>query len=177
MSNKSIKWKVFRKKWKVFDLSHLNPFSLKVPVNKKWINKELKVFISFSSHCFTAKYDSEKHDFSDKYYQCPDWRYFCLERYELSKKLLNHIIHELKDNKVFFSKHYDFFKTKINNDDKYFVFFKVYKDKKWWEYDILLHITSAHIRFDDLDFKSEKISFDLLLLSTFLNKNPKRPIK
>jgi len=86
------------------------------------------------------------------------------------------MIKELKNNKVFFSRHYDFFKTKIDNDNKYFVFFKVYKDKKDWEFDILLHITSSHIRWDNLDYKSEKINFDLLLSSIFLNQTPKRPI-
>ena len=37
MNNKSIKWKAFKKKWKVYDLKHLNPFSLDIPVNKKWL--------------------------------------------------------------------------------------------------------------------------------------------
>jgi len=175
MNNKSIKRKAFKKKWKVYDLTHLHPFNFILPVDQKWIKKSLKIHTYFSSHCFTSLFNKEKHDISDKYHQCPDWRYFCLERYELSKKLLKWIISELNNNKVFFSKQSDFFKVKLENNQKYFVFFRMYKSKNK-DHDLILSITSAHLREDNIDFISQKIDFSILLKKIFLNKSPKKPI-
>lgn len=172
--------KAFKKKWITYDLSHLHPFSLPIKINHKWLlRKKIMIQVVFSSHCFTSKFDSKKHSIDDKYNQCNEWRYFCLERYDLSKKYLKDIIRSFSDlcikNKVFFSNNADFFKLNLLELWDYYVFFTL-KKSKINNNDLLMIITSAHLRDDNLYHKQPDINLKALLIWVFTNKKIKKAL-
>jgi hypothetical protein len=74
---------------KTYDLAHLNPFFIEVPSLLVKDKAALKVFIRFSNHCFTDKYNEGTHPsgFPVMHDHNGRARSFCFERYDLSLKL------------------------------------------------------------------------------------------
>lgn len=71
----------------VFDLGHLEPFSLEI--DSKLAKKLLRVHVTFTNHCFTKGYAPETHPAGEPIIDQdkPRPRTFCPIRYRLSHKL------------------------------------------------------------------------------------------
>jgi len=90
-------WENFIKDEKEYDLSHL---ANKFFVFSREDGKKIKVYFSFSHHCFTAEHLAEGGD-EWAYPHASDERYFCETRYNLSKSLPDHMVNLLTSNPYF----------------------------------------------------------------------------
>jgi len=177
---KNISWRPFKKDWITYDLSHLHPNIFSVNVEWEKLNrKEIRVHISFSSHVFTSKFRPEKHEKTDRYFQCLEWRFFCFERYFLSKIELMNVINDFVENplnnRIYKWSLSDYLKIKLVSWEEYLVYFRLEKNKlktKSNKNDLVMIITSAHINeFDKkLNRKKDRNSKKLktILIQKFL---------
>ncbi|EGT3580017.1 hypothetical protein GF718_21260 [Citrobacter braakii] len=79
-----IKWPKFSIAGNNYCLSHLDAKVVTVhrPATENYPARSLRVFISYSNHCFTNHYPDEGTDDLYIYPHCDDGRYFCMDRYE-----------------------------------------------------------------------------------------------
>lgn len=90
-------WPEFTLGEKSYDLTHLNGIVITVPrpSTDNHNAKEIGIYISYGDHCFTDHHGKEDSLYPAKGYKD---RYFCHERYTLSKTLPEYIPDLLKNN-------------------------------------------------------------------------------
>jgi len=123
---------------------HLNPLKLNLELEENLINLN----ITFSCHCFTEKFDSEKHKEHHKYTYKKEIRAFGKIRYECSLQLPN-IIQKMLTGKIYQTHESYTYVTEIlldtNLEKKYSIFFSLEKDKKV-EKGLKVFIKSAYLK-------------------------------
>lgn len=77
-------WPGFSAPPAVYDLSHLNAqvITVKRAASGPYPERSLRIFVSYSNHCFTNHFADEGTDDSWIYPHTNDGRYFCRDRYE-----------------------------------------------------------------------------------------------
>lgn len=109
---------------KDIDLTHLHEFSFTFDTAKR---TGVQCFVTFSTHCFSDKYDSGRHPthvpvFDDRGVE----RCFDEERYELSKGLRS-LLSSLPSSKVYQTRESNFAIITISSGREYRVFFNIRK--------------------------------------------------
>lgn len=172
-----------------YSLSHLNMFYTEFiqPKTATKAEKRYRCLIEFSSHCFTKSPNVHKgeslNDYptSQHYITNKEIRLFCLERYELSKKLPD-ILASLDKQKCFFTSADDKFltisiQTQSGETKDYEIYFSLKKAKQC---DVHIFINSAYLRSQDYQtstpIRRKPISLFVLLHNTLTNKRIKRPL-
>ena len=144
-----MKWKPHEVEGKVYDLSHLHPFSftLVVPGKKNQSTATYQIRVEFSMHCFTrSARDGESYS-SVLEYKCDnETRLFDEERYALSRPLPD-IIRRIGDRKCYHAKDTNFFTIEAIDREgrrvEYSIFFAVYRRDK---NGLTLVVQSAYLR-------------------------------
>jgi hypothetical protein len=133
--------------------------------------------VSFSLHCFSRKILKNEQDLAYCYSDSRETRFFCHNRYELSKKLPE-IIREISHKKCCHTGHGNFFIVEIitadGNRQDYEVYFAVTKGKN---NRLNLFIQSAYIRDDKHQQRKRKktIGFYIIAFNKLNNKQIKIP--
>ncbi len=175
--NEIEKWRNFIFDQSEYDLSHLNA---------QWVEyfdernpKPYRFFVTYGSHCFTAKdpdpnFNSELDD--PQYHSPRESRYFNLERYQLSKNL-SLIIQSLNKKQVlvFHAGHGNYASVKVIDSNgteiNYLVVFSVFRERKKFR----LHIHSAYPK-QELG-KIHKVDFLTIAYNLAHNKKLPAPRK
>lgn len=177
-----MRWNKFEFKGKVYELSHLHPFTWYLTLGKEGVHPERKYRfnIEFSMHCFTKKLIDNKAITDEAlFYSGPkETRLFCFERYELSKQLPE-IINNIDKKPCWHTNHGHFFTIELQNQNgvksDYEIYFDVHKSGKGW---LTLIVKSAYVRdekYGTTQPKKRKIRFSVITRSRFENKKLRRP--
>ena len=157
-----------------YAMDHLHPLLWEVTISAKAPNPErnLKIVVSYSMHCFTRKPSANEDVAADAWYSdSRERRVFDSRRWSLSKQLPS-IIAGLERRRCLHSGREEFLTVDIVEDSRkfeYAVFFTVTKANKTEGADLNLFINSAHERIDALKYK-KPIKFFTILLNRFLDK-------
>jgi len=177
-------WTPFEFEDNLYDLSHLEPVTLKFhqPIKGEKPEKTYEVQISYSNHCFTRNVDSEEEVDSEAVFPNPvkkgDKRVFSVTRYTLSKQLPE-IIRTLDKRTCYHTNHSTFLTIEITTEEnarmEYEVYFKVYRGK---EKQLHLIVQSAYVRDDKHKTnrpRKKKINFFVILYNTMHDKAIRKP--
>jgi hypothetical protein len=131
-----VQWNDFKHGGKTYDLSHLNPCTLKFE-RAASNDKQAVTFtvdVVFSLHCFSRRPpEGELYDGSLVYPNVSEKRLFDTYRYEMSKRL-SEIIQGLPEKKVRHTNHGNYFLIEVITEDgtvvEYDIFFKVKNPSK-----------------------------------------------
>ena len=157
-----------------YAMDHLHPLLWEVTIPAKAPNPErnLKIVVSYSMHCFTRKAFAGEIVAADaRYSDNRETRIFDSERWALSKQLSS-IIADLGKRRCLHSGREEFITVDMVEGGRkfeYAVFFTVTKANKTAGADLNLFINSAHERIDALNYK-KPIKFFNILLNRFLGK-------
>lgn len=125
-----------------YDLSHLDPMRLAVTFE----GRTFQTLVNFSCHCFTEKFDDQKHSADDEYRFGGERRAFCIDRHQLSLALPQHFV-ELGNKTVYHTQKESFFFIRTVTDlgvaVPYVVFFRSYKSNQD-DLDVLINVSSAY---------------------------------
>ncbi|CAG0999833.1 hypothetical protein PLCT2_03005 [Planctomycetaceae bacterium] len=163
-----------------WDLSHLNPFALRVDIGEGLL---VDVVVLFSCHCFThGAYRDPRVPIpgAERYWDGRDARVLNAERYHLSKQFLPQLIHELTDRHIMVedASRPTFVTMEVTDSFgkvvHYAVFFEVRKDKRRQKR-LLLRVQSAYPieHLNKRQQKARKVRFVVLLRAAYTGK----PIK
>jgi len=143
-----IYWEPFVFENVTYDLGHLHPFKMVInqAATKDKPERQYKIQVIFSLHCFTKSQKGQEQIDTDKLYRDNrEVRIFDFERYELSKYLKG-IIEDIGQKKCFHTGHGNFFIIELltNNQERieYEVYFTISKGEKL----LNLFIQSAYSR-------------------------------
>ncbi len=134
-----MEWPAFEYQGQTFDLSHLHPFEhvFERPATDRSPAERFQVRVSFSSHCFTKKLDSNEVPDLELMYPCDfERRIFDRVRFRLSSQLPK-LIRSLASKRVRqnLGKH-KFFTVELIEDSgqgiEYDIFFRLVKSGKGW---------------------------------------------
>lgn len=95
-----LRWPDFSIANHTYTLSHLAAKVITVtrPANDKFPARSIRVFLSYSNHCFTNHFPTDGTDDEYLYHHDDDGRYFCMDRYEGSLLLPDLIPQLIKTN-------------------------------------------------------------------------------
>ncbi len=127
-----------------YQFSHLKPLRLEISLSQD--KKVISLYITFSCHCFTEKFDSEKHFEHHKYTHKKEIRAFDKIRYECSLQLPS-IIQKMLSGKIYRTNESYTYVTEIvlDREEKYSIFFSLEKSTKL-EDSLRIFIKSAYLK-------------------------------
>lgn len=117
-------WKPLQIGNNTYDISHLEPFSFQLlPTH----SSELAlIVVKFNDHCFTEAFNPEKHNsicISNRYSH-HEKRGFCIDRYNLSKRLPD-LIRNLDGKRISQTRFGDLVRVELENGNSYGIFFNL----------------------------------------------------
>ena len=169
-------WKPYTHHGQVFDLSHLYDFEHTYiqAATAKDSQKQFRVFISFTNHCFTDSYNQDGHlepyqsGNSPRYFNAKRWQY-SIQLPDMLKGLTRASVYVVHDNSYFSFKTIDDAGELI----EYEVYFDVFFDKVTKQ--ILLLVKSAYARDSEssqrpITNNANRVGFFTLLAAAKLGK-------
>ncbi|OAS15936.1 hypothetical protein [Methylobacterium platani] len=127
------------------DLTHLEPRSLSFYVQK--LTRDLTVYVRFSNHCFTCKFDDSRHTVADLIMDHRQRRAYDAERYDLSRRLPT-IVDALPGSSVYLTatdRNYVYVATvTTENGQQYPVYFNLRRAPREHPAQLLMMIESAY---------------------------------
>ncbi|MBU6398138.1 MAG: hypothetical protein KGL20_05240 [Rhodospirillales bacterium] len=167
-------WKDVVAGGRTYSLSHLQPFTIQVPVNEDG-SKTYKLYVSFGCHTFTKKWtdeEAEDHRIRDG----GSSRCFCVTRHAQSLSLPA-IIHAGVRGRAYFSQKIDYLLVEDfpGLSAPYVIFFRIEKAKSS-DFDAAMFVVSAYEK-PGLPKNLPRILFKTLLDKTVKNQKIIRPKK
>lgn len=143
-------WPTFTDRLGVYDLSHLNAhvFIATRAASGAYPARSVRIFVSYSNHCFTNHFADEGKDDGSIYLHAGDGRYFCEDRYKGSL-VLPGLIPELIEKNILLGRavkerRETFFYLEERRMDRDFRIFMKIERSNHPDSDIRLIITSCH---------------------------------
>ncbi len=177
-----MKWKDFTHEKNIYSLSHLDPFEwhFTSEATSNSPSSHFKFHVNFSLHCFAR--DLQPNEEADPFllYKGPkEDRYFCFDRYELSKQLPD-IIKSLPYRPCWHTHHGNYFTIELVDRKGLTIDYEVYFDvtrssRNGW---LNLIVQSAYIRSKNYQTtrpRKRKIGFKVIAYNTITRKIIKPP--
>lgn len=143
-------WPGFTNAHYLYDLSHLNARVIVVTraASGEYPARSLRVFMSYSNHCFTNHFADEGQDDTSIYPHAGDGRYFCKERYQGSL-VLPGLVPELIERNIMLGRalkerRETFFYLEEHSMGRDFRIFMKIEKSNHSDSDIRLIVTSCH---------------------------------
>jgi hypothetical protein len=168
-----VEWPPKRIGGKIYDLSHLHPFRLEIKPKAEGA-RTYSVRVTFGFHCFTrGPIEGDTPDFHMRHGN--ELRCFCMERYGLSKELID-MIKYAANGRAYFGEKSNFLivESAAQQNAPYVAFFDVERAKKSDGYDAVMFVTSAHLK-PNLPDRLPAVSFATLVDYRVQGKDLKRP--
>jgi hypothetical protein len=170
-----------------YDLGHLHPFFLEhridaIPAKPGRPGRtalDMRIYITFSHHCFTQSLQSAGSYQSDEtYVGNGEARCFSADRWQLSH-LLPSIARELPAKRLYHTRHHNYLTVEmaagpgpVNGD--YIIYFRAQRSRA---VDVDIFIESAYIRLDKphLQKSTWKMGFNAILMNVLQGRRPHPP--
>ena len=176
-----VAWHPFRIGDKCFDLGHLHPYCIQYvqAAGQNKPERRYQVQVIFGLHCFTRSPKPDER-FSREwcYSDSRETRTFCLQRYELSKRLPE-IINDLSRQRCYHTQKGNFFVVEIldtaNEPRQYEVYFKASRPRLRGM--LNLFVQSAYVRDKNVRHPSllKSVRLFVILHNTLIGKTIKAP--